>query len=219
MRKTYGVIGGYGSYASLQFQQQLLEETLKSNPKTDEDFVQYILVHMPKNIISSDGTGLHKKEWETELTRISKILTGEVDEIIILCNSLHYNLQLIKKCFPATPLVSLISLVEDRVKDIQANKKLILCSDITKTNHLYGLETINNQYHGSSLMIEKANLGDIDLSLVKEVVEKAEQMNAKAIILGCTDLTIYTKHFQAVTNIQIIDSVNEAVHHIIKGEQ
>lgn len=210
---TYGVIGGYGSNASLEFQNKLFKKAIEKGAKEDEDFPHYVLAHIPKEVINSEGTQVNRDAWREALNKLNLHLQ-HTDETFLLCNSLHYDIGMIRNQLDRTKFISLLSITEAKASETDA-KRLILASTFSKHHALYGDHNEDNYYYNVEQLINNAVHDDVKQEYIAEAIQYAEANNYDLIIFGCTELTLYTEMMQELTEIPYVDSVEEAVNYIL----
>jgi len=214
---TLGVIGGYGSLASLEFQKILLTSHLHKVSK-DSDFPSYILLNVTQgDIIDLDGTAVNELEL-FEFLKEHKNTLKNTNEVIILCNSFYYYLESFEKILEKN-IVSLPDLVEYSISYFDFKRPLIVGSEFTKEYNLYSSSLYEPVFYTNKNMISESVKGIIEDKYVDDILLKAKEENVDSIVLACTDLTFYRDILRKKTPLEIIDSVEVAASYFTqKGE-
>lgn len=212
--KSIGIIGGAGPQAGIFFLQQLINHaSRKYGCYRDSDFPEIVLINFPfSEMLEKKIDKVHLRQ---ELASCLKRLRDNGATILaIACNTLHVFLE---ENEPLFDLIHLPILIKEAINSREI--PLVLCTSTSSKFELHkkffpcaypDLKTqaqvdaiINETLKGSNLQFCSEEL--------KKIIEK---QNSKTIVLGCTELSLFTP-FLFVSNKQIIDPVELAVKKIL----
>lgn len=205
-KKVLGVIGGMGSYASLDFYKKLIELTPAN---IDQDHLHIIIdsnAHIPSR---SDAILYNTADPVPNIHQSLKMLENSgVDLIAIPCNTSHYYFSSFRSSI-TTPIVNI---VESAVANLKANYPDIryigvLATNATIISGIYQKELIKNGFqplilneenqakyisqaiHGEK-GIKAGYFGQENTDLVLQACDNLLVRGAEAIIGACTELPL-----------------------------
>ncbi len=204
--KTFGIIGGYGAVASARFHTTLIKLFTDEGKYEDCDFPSFILANLPKNLIDETGNISDLEETRQKLNdTVDKL--GEVDHILILCNTFHVP-ELINsdsKLFISLPVVTSEQVVQENIR-----KPLIVASETSNNSRIYTHSNYEPEYLDAGELIKAGMKGRTNHPALPHLVAEAETRGCDGIVLGCTDLTVFADQLRQITSLPIIDSVESA---------
>jgi len=209
--RTIGVLGGMGSYASLQFFDCLLKNTESDTNRP------HILINNATNIPSRTRAVLYNEESPVKQTiiEINNLEKAGADFIVCPCNSLHYWYKEISEGINI-PWINMIEVVSKK----STGNTLILGGYITSKMKLYNeyisCTYLDNQKLLNDLIsdIKKYNTSLLQYKLVKEIRGVEEFITN--VILACTELSIIKRYLTNMINVPVIDSSYEYAKETIK---
>lgn len=205
--KPIGIVGGAGPLAAISLLAQIfcLARDAYGCWK-DEDFPKVIAISFPFSDMLSSG--MDSKRVRSELRSCLEMLRNNGAEVIgIACNTLHTFLD---PC-EGSDLLQIPSLVEEK---IEANENpLILCTSTSACSNLYrGVYPDIDTQSMVDEIITKILKGENVLQELQELILKQPE---EIIILGCTELSLYTKELE-VPSKKIIDPLGILSEKIIQ---
>lgn len=210
MSNLFGIVGGHGAVATLQFHQLLTSKVLAAGAFKDEDFPNLIITNISGNIINEQGEIDDREKLKKLLTTTAAIFTqAETTHTVILCNTFHSEHKFMEQVFSGQMLL-LPELVKKVIKTTGSKKPLVVASQITIDHKLYEDSAYTTKSLYADTLIEAGMKGQTMHPLLHKLVEKAEQEQADSIILGCTDLSVFHTTLQNLTQIPVIDSLEAA---------
>ncbi len=199
--KTLGVIGGMGPQASASFYELLISNT---KAQKDQDHID-VLLYSHASIPDRTESILN---FETDkviipLTQdIKRLIEFGSDYIVITCNTSHLFIEELRR-FSSVPIISLIEVtVEYLLKKNIASVGLLATDGTVKTN-IYsdkiaqqGIEVVipepKDQRKIMDIIYHQVKKGiPVDEKMFFDVVAKLKEKSVEAVILGCTELSVY----------------------------
>lgn len=211
-KKTLGVLGGLGPRASSFFYNNVIEHTVAASDQEHIDTVILSHATTPDRtaaILSGEDTRLLES-----MTRDIKTLESlGVANIAIPCNTSHYYYEQMQ----AVTNVPIINMVQESVlwavnKYEDVKKIGIMATDGTISTGIYhkecerlGIEAIvpspGHQKDVMHIIYEEIKAGEQGTrALFNGVVEELRQKGCDAVILACTELSVY-KEFHRIPEI------------------
>lgn len=201
-----GVIGGLGSKATAYFFNQLVDMTEANN---DQEHIE-LMIHNHPQIPDRTAYILgksHESPMPMLLQDTMQLLAADCDAIYVPCNTAHYFINQfdpeIKKYF--------IHMIDETVQAVQRQsheKVLLLATSGTVETKLYqtafaevGItcEVPDDflQAQVMSIIYDKIKAGQkVGIDELKPFLDFAQQKEAGAIILGCTELSLLKSDLQ-----------------------
>ncbi len=200
--RYFGVIGGMGSKATLEFYERLIES---SKAEKDQDHMNVLILNhatLPDRteviLENRENDFLDSIKRDFEIMEFARVL-----DIAIPCNSAHYFYDKMQKMTN----INIINMVEETIKEISKKHKAGAKIGLLATNGTvrsgiykkyakkYGFEIIvpdnNNQNNVMSVIYEniKGHM-ELDSSLLDMLIEKyIYQEKCEGVIIGCTELS------------------------------
>lgn len=197
-RKTVGILGGYGPYATADFYQLILDAT---PAKKDWDHLHIIIDSNP-NIPSRTRAYLYNEESPLAymLEGIDRLKKGGADFFVCPCNSAHYFLHQPGIQF-SLPFLDMTEVVVEKI--VQSGKKKIgiIGSEVTVGGKVYdgllnknGIEAIHVddltkvraviEYGKHNKELDKGKL------ILNALIDELREKGAEGIVYACTELPI-----------------------------
>ena len=217
MSKHFLIIGGMGPQASIHAHKRLIELSQQNISKSRNDSyprVTHLSINVKDFIADSSKKEVAKKYI---LECLDEIDTSSIDAGFIACNTAHLLFDDIQKVVDN----KLISLIETTRKNVNSKKIGIIATPSTLENQLYGSivnvlpDDISRQ--NVERIIRKVILGipvEELVSPLKTEIYKLRHRGAEKIILGCSELSMFSKYLDLES---IIDPIDIAVHELIRG--
>ena len=220
--KKIGVLGGAGPAATAKFFSDLICVAQKKyGAVQDTDFPDIYLYNMPMKGFSETGfsdLNLVKKQLITGIKEIEKL---GADFIVLPCNTVHFFINEMRDAINI-PIISIIEVTIEEIKDKKYKKIGILSSTSTKILELYKkpIEKSNVSVLITSseeqILLDKVVLavmagiqGSKEKEIMKIIIERMKNEGAEAIILGCTELPLAIT--QSDSNIPLISTISVLV--------
>ena len=202
-RKILGVIGGMGPQATQSFYQDIINNTVAEK---DQDHIDMVIINhasMPDRtgaILSGDTKNVFQKLLEDA----NKLNTFGVDYIAMPCNTSHYFIDKLK----LETGFNFVDMIEETAKAIKSNglsKVGLMATDGTITSNIYktkmeqfGIEVIYPseimQKKVMEIIYDQIKAGkEPSVESFSAVSTELENLGAKIIILGCTELSYYAQ--------------------------
>jgi len=223
--KLLGVIGGMGPEATKLFYEMIINNT---DAQCDQDHLNMIIFNhasMPdrtKAILSGNLQSV-KNYLVTDAQRLEK---DGCAAIAIPCNTSHYFTKDIQSAI-SIPLINMPEITAKAAKKAGAKKLGILATDGTIKSKIYqsALDNEGLKYEIPSENMQKAVMGIIyddikagkglDSTHMAPVIDELKKAGCDMFILGCTELSIYGKHFKLPKS-EYIDAMDELAIECIK---
>lgn len=225
--EVIGVVGGFGSYATLDFFNRLLE----SFPAKKEWDRPRILIDnyctLPSRV---RGILYHENEKEIInglVTSIKNLMNAGATKIIITCNTAHYYLNDVYDILPESKKY-IVNIIEELAIQLNANdvkevsliatEGTILSKVYQKTFEKYNIK-INapneEEFFKMRELIEVVKKNkEINTKVKKNFIKLLKEQKNKSVILGCTEFPIlykYIKENVEIENITIYDPLESAI--------
>ena len=215
--KTVGIIGGLGPETTAKFYLRLISACLAKNKIARPPILTWN-VPIPLQIeeeflLNSNGENKYKPYLIDAAKRLEK---AGADFIVIPCNSVHSQINQIKKAIN----IPVLNIIEETVKHLKLNKVTdigILATSVTIKKQLFEKKLIENgiNVHKPDKKYQKiinriinnlvqAKQDKNDRKGLLEIMEKFSGKNIQTILLACTDLQLIIPKLR---NVQIIDTL------------
>lgn len=202
-RKILGVIGGMGPQATQSFYQDIINNTVAEK---DQDHIDMVIINhasMPDRtgaILSGDTKNVFQKLLEDA----NKLNTFGVDYIAMPCNTSHYFIDKLK----LETGFNFVDMIEETAKAIKSkglSKVGLMATDGTITSDIYktkmeqfGIEVIYPsgvmQKKVMEIIYDQIKAGkEPSVESFAAISNELENLGAKIIILGCTELSYYAQ--------------------------
>ena len=205
MTALLGIIGGMGTPAGLKIAEHLVNEASAAGAQKDEDFPPFILASIPTHCLDAHGIADGKN---TDLLfslayHAKRLGDAGCTHLIIGCNSAHVLLPDLKAHFPGT-IIDIVSAACSEA--VGAGGPVgVLCS---RTSRDSGLFKKPIEEHGAEVLcLDSDGEGVLDWLIAEGIsgrrsaaaieglwslIDYFEQRGAHSVILGCTELPIFT---------------------------
>jgi len=195
--KTVGILGGMGPLATVELFKRIVQKT---PARKDQEHLRIIIDNNPK---IPDRTQAILHEGEDPLPFLQEtarnLERAGADFIVIPCNTAHYYLEDIR----AAVSIPVWDMIEATVAAIKQSKVGLLSTDTTLQIKLYqkpcearGIHLLQPPYEEQSALMRaiyqiKGGRNDSGLkATVIGVAHRLEQLGARALIIGCTELSL-----------------------------
>ena len=231
--KVIGIMGGFGSYATLNFFEQILD----SFPAEKEWDRPRILIDNYCTLPSRVRCilyGEHKEEIiEGMSNSISNLINAGAKKIIISCNTAHYFLDDVYRNVPESKGV-IINIIEELAKKLSEDnveEVSLIASEGTLMSELY-----QNTFKKCGIKINAPSESDfpklrdlievvkqnkpIDSKVKEDFLDLLKEQKDNSIILGCTEFPVLYKHTKDEVknlNMTIYDPLDVAILKIKEG--
>ena len=205
--KVIGIMGGFGSYATLNFFEQILD----SFPAEKEWDRPRILIDNYCTLPSRVRCilyGEHKEEIITGMSNsISNLINAGAKKIIISCNTAHYFLDDVYRNVPESKGI-IINIIEELAKKLSEDnieEVSLIASEGTLMSELY-----QNAFERYGIKVNAPTEEDfpklrdlievvkqnkpIDSKVKEDFLNLLKEQKNKSIILGCTEFPVLYKH-------------------------
>ncbi|TES56753.1 amino acid racemase [Halalkalibacterium halodurans] len=223
--KVIGVLGGMGPAATAELFNRVITNT---SVEMDQDHVNMIIINDPQipdrtNYIFGKGTSPVPRLTEN----LHKLFYAGADVAVIPCMTAHAFISELKQKSPI-PIVNAIELVELHLRDLFSSETRIglMATDGSVKSGVFE-EYISNEivvpeekdqkklmeiiYGENGIKSGNTSYG-ISVAL-KELVKKLKKANVKAIIAGCTELSLVMDTEKM--GIEVIDPILLLAKHIV----
>lgn len=219
MTQFFGILGGLGPQATLDFMQTLIEKTDASK---DQEHLNYIALQHPA--IPDRTAYILKKTNVNPFSYLKKDLEilekMKVDFIVIPCNTAHYFYDQLQS-ISSIPIINMIKETIGYIKtEYPTLKKIgVLATEGTTRANLY-----NNIIEENGLIVVPTPMeiqqitnvliydqvkkkGTINTDVYLEIINKMLTMGCELIILGCTELSVINSKLELFSmNLPIVDA-------------
>lgn len=215
MKKTFGILGGFGAPAMLHLHQHIIMKTLQTKGHTDLDFPNFIMTNLPENVMTETGIITNLETFTNAISKASNAFNDATD-VVVLCNSFHRHYDLMQEHFRGK-LIHLPNTVKAEVIKQGYTNPLLVSSAESIRSKLYESDeyTLNTLFHSDIIDTGMKNV--TTEQTLQLILQTADKVKADCIITGCTDLANYAAELRTRTTLKIIDSVETAAN-IITGE-
>ncbi len=193
-------MGGMGPMAGVLLQKLIIENT---PAEKDQDHIQVVCFTDPK---IPDRTEFLQKGKNNELVSaiaksIKVLEKAEVNIVAMTCNTAHTCFQEIQDAV-SVPMFSMIEIAFEKLKELNVSSVGVLATNGTIQSGVFNNENIETVYLKESdqkqLMdiiykeIKAGKYNDTEVtSQLNLLIQKLKKDGAEAIILGCTELSLY----------------------------
>jgi aspartate racemase len=200
-----GILGGMGPESSLELYNKLIEFM---PIKKEQDHLKLLIYSNPKipDRTYSILNGKHNDILSLLIESCNLLKNAGANKIIIACNTAHYYLDKIKDCVNSE-FYNLIHETVYELKNRNAKAVLILATDATIFSGLYQNELIKNNIIPiipskkdqkiimNIIKLTKINgkTKDNKIKLEKIINQFINNNKSNYIILGCTELSLFSK--------------------------
>lgn len=217
-----GIIGGMGPMTGVFLQKLIIENTSASNDQNHIEVICFTNPHIPDRTKSlSEDNG---EKFVQIINDFIKILEkSEVDLILMPCNTAHSKFNDIQKS-TKIPILNMIEITLQAIQNSNSINVGLLATDGTISSKIFNSnENVKIILPDSSKQKEIMNIiyeiksgkyDDIQIALKLNLfVNLLNQQGAEKIILGCTELSLYSSY---ISNKNIIDPLAELAKTAVK---
>jgi len=203
-----GILSGHGGVVTGVFHERVSEAVLRDSLGNDEDFPATITTNIARGAIDNAGI--------VDLTRFRALLEETLpvfsgtEELLMLCNSFYAYADEITSRYGGR-LVSIPALVRERIAD--PRETLVLASHTVRDARLYGDEVTYAEDPEVDELIALGIRSEGARPLIQAL--RARHGEARAVVLGCTDLALYRNNFAGIWNVPVFDSVTIAAEYLV----
>lgn len=212
-KKTIGILGGMGPVASADTYVNITKICQQNyGAVQDSDFPAIILYSLPLREFTHEGFSENSAEQKLTIEGLSKalgVLENAGAEIILMdCNTIHYFFKILQKSVNV-PIVNLIEVTSDNIKENNYNKIAVICSQVSKDIGLYsvplgelGLEVFNTSESEQEfvndviLAVMGGTVNSAHISGLNRIIKRFGKDGAQKIILGCTEISNLAKNLE-----------------------
>jgi len=222
-----GVLGGMGPSATVTFLDQLVRLT---DAGSDQDHIDVIVTQHGSTPPRSDFILHPDRAADPTPALVSdarRLLGAGADMIVIPCNTACHFLPAIQAGVPI-PCVSIVDVTAARATEAAAGGPIaVFATEGTMASKLYqraieqrGAQVIApspSLQHTITHMIDdqvKAGLS-VDLAQLNRCIVEVQTAGAKAVILGCTELSVIYDRHHLDARPELVDSLRTLVLHTI----
>ena len=213
--KTVGVIGGMGSYATLDFFNKIICNT---PAKEDQNHLHILIDNYPQ---IPDRTSYLLGKGENPLPYIlesaHKLINAGADILCMPCNTAHYFINEIRNDIEI-PFVSIVESVYEHINTYYKKQKNIglIATKGTLTGKVFDDFFLKTDYnliipHGDfqekiTKLIYSIKSGVIreNSNIFLNIMEMFKKLNAEVVIAGCTEIPLVLPHINQ--DLPVIDS-------------
>ena len=228
--KTIGVVGGFGSYATLHFFKRLLD-----NYPVEKEWERPRIIIDNYCTLPSRVRCILYGEQEQEIidglnSSIQNLINYNCDYIIIICNTAHYFLNQVYNNTPESKerIINLIyELTNDLVKD-NIQEVSLIASEGTILSRIYheSLEKNNinvynpteKEFYKMRELIEVVKQNKpINETIKNKFIELLLEQKSDNIILGCTEFPVIyeeVKNDERISHLKFYDPLDSALSRI-----
>lgn len=217
-----GILGGMGPMAGVLLQKLIIENTPAIK---DQDHIQVVCFTNPKIPDRTEFLQKGKKEdLVSSMCESIKVLENtSVNAIALSCNTAHACFKEIQDIV-SVPLLNTIEITFEKLKERGISSIGLLATDGTIKLGVFDNEDVKNVYlnendqnHLMNIIYKKIKAGKYnDSEVISELnllIRKLEDNGAEAIILGCTELSLY---YPALKKENIIDPLDLLAKKIVE---
>lgn len=209
-----GILGGNGAVATSRFHQLVINSILEKGFCKDEDFVNMIIVNSANDLITSQGIIPDEQKLLRHFSYLSPIFS-HADYLMVLCNTFHKYEEEIKNIF--TPeLISIPTLVKEQLHDKGVRRPLILSSQTSMNEKIYASNYYEEDYLAVPELIEAGMKGLTSHQKIIDVAAIVKNNNYDAVVIGCTDLSVFGEGLTELCSVKIFDSLEIAAEAVVK---
>lgn len=212
-----GILGGNGAVATSRFHQLVVTFSLDKGFYQDEDFVNMIIVNSANDLITSQGNITDEQKLLRHFSYLSPIFSN-ADYLMVLCNTFHkYEKEIINIFSPE--LISIPALVREQLYGKSVRRPLILSSQTSINEKLYASTYYEEDYLAVPELIEAGMKGFTSHQKITDVVAIVQNNNYDAVVLGCTDLSIFGEVLKELCSVNIFDSLEIAAEAVVQIQE
>lgn len=216
--KTIGIIGGFGAYATLGFQEKIFERFKGDSERSFPHIICDNNFKMPsrtKALLTGEDYDVIVRQIADSL---SIMVNNDVDYIVLPCGTAHFFLEDAYRIVPEAKkrVVNIIDCMGTYLQSKGVNSVLVIAAEGTLKHHLY--RRYFDKYNVSCIEPDE-NMYD-EIRFFIECVKKNEFSNLKSIsirfadllkcyresevVLGCTEFPVFISRLESYSSIRDI---------------
>lgn len=214
--KTVGILGGIGPLAGLFLFQRIIANT---QALTDQEHVPVLLYSNTAILDRTSAILSDDRTVERQLITSARLLQDMgADILIVACNTAHYYIDAIQAAI-GIPVLNIIQLAIDQTKTYGCDRVMVMGTTATRRTGIYskviqqaGLREIlfnrDDQEQIMKIIYQDIKAGKPDdvVAELMTILDRAAQSRPQAIIVGCTELSIFSSQL-SLEKINIIDPI------------
>ena len=215
MRTRWGIVGGMGALASVEFAKTIYECNVTENEQDGPIVIMFSDPTMPDRT-EAFRNGLQTVLVERLVRQLTDLKNLGVDRIVICCVTLHYTLPLV----PGELRRSIVSLIDVALAQVidRKQKQLLLCSSGTHAASIFQSHELwqeASEYIVTPHQPDQTRIHEwlyqykrpCDVKLLGPKIESLlTRYQAESFIAGCTELHLLTRHLrQTNSRITFVD--------------
>ncbi|OPA24258.1 hypothetical protein BHL53_14345 [Bacillus cereus] len=227
MNRFFGILGGLGPQATLNFMQSLIEKT---DANKDQEHMNYIAF---QHATIPDRTAYILKKTEVNpfpylKEDVKKLENMKVDFIVIPCNTAHYFYNQLQN-ETSIPIINMINETIVYIKKAHPTMKKIgvlategtiqsnLYQDVMEENRLNVIPTPIEIQENINILIynQVKKKRAINKGLYLQIINQMISLGCELIILGCTELSVINSDMESFP-IPIVDAQRVLVEKTIE---
>ena len=214
--KTVGILGGIGPLAGLFLFQRIIANT---QALIDQEHVPVLLYSNTAILDRTSAILSDDRTVERQLITSARLLEDMgADILIVACNTAHYYIDAIQAAI-GIPVLNIIQLAIDQAKTYGCDRVMVMGTTATRSTGIYskviqqaGLREIlfnrDDQEQIMKIIYQDIKAGKPDdvVAELMTILDRAAQSRPQAIIVGCTELSIFSSQL-SLEKINIIDPI------------
>lgn len=227
MNRFFGILGGLGPQATLNFMQSLIEKT---DANKDQEHMNYIAF---QHATIPDRTAYILKKTEVNpfpylKEDVKKLENMKVDFIVMPCNTAHYFYNQLQN-ETSIPIINMINETIVYIKKAHPTMKKIgvlategtiqsnLYQDVMEENRLNVIPTPREIQENINILIynQVKKKRAINKGLYLQIINQMISLGCELIILGCTELSVINSDMESFP-IPVVDAQRVLVEKTIE---
>lgn len=210
-RQKLGIIGGFGAYATLNFYKRILEVFAAENER------EYPHIIMDNNFTMPSRTRalLYNESYDVVVSEIAesikRMLSFDVDNIVLVCGTAHYFLDDVYKLVPQAKnrIVDIIEILGEELKQMGERNALIIAAEgalekgiYANRLHKYGITCCTpSREHFSEIryFIEAVKRNQLSPETGNRFLHFLDFFKQENIILGCTEFPVLVNYLNTLS--------------------
>ena len=217
MKKSIGIVGGFGAYATLGFYKRILEEFASESERN------YPHIYMDNDFTMPSRTRalLYGEEYDMVVKMIAESLRKmcllEVDCIVLVCGTAHAFLPDVYKIVPQAKgkVINIIDLLGKKLLDDNCRRALLVAAEGALEKRVYEstipktVRLINpgeSKYEIIRFFIEAVKQNQVNRDTYFKWVDFVNEFGEKAIVLGCTEFPVLIEKLKSYDFGNVLDN-------------
>ena len=223
---TIGIIGGMGSYATVDF----FDRIVKAFPAEKEWERPRIVVDNRCNMPSRVRAIIYNERRNELVNSISQsvnmLIKNNVDYIVLACNTSHVFIEDVYNNVPESKgkIVHIIETCAKEIKNLNIKKVKLYASEGTIQSKIYDdiftkynieiEKTQESEFAEIRKWIEAVKTSNINEETIKSFIEKINSEECKNVVLGCTELPILYNKCKEKINTSVFDPLESTIQYL-----